>query len=304
LFEPYGAGGSAVNTIELAGAEKMPRAVVFLMANAMRPIEDRAEQPCRSGRMTDKHIVKVDQGAVNDRILAKEVKADFRRVEAASVKMRACFASAEAKRMFVRFFNTVQLNSHFISVIARTKLKHDEVERVEAALRERLETVIQDFNKAIDGAEALFSVNGITTLATYDTKPLELEIGVISSMGRRYFELLNKLDQLMPMLQTLEIHEVITPRDADIQRAGFKRGIRTVAGTARTLAGGLRRRMNAVGVSGAAERSKPGNADGAPNAATDASVLPQSDGGADEAQVEIAARSAPPGIIPTPARAD
>ena len=197
--------------------------------------------------MAEKHIVKVDQGGVNDRILAKEVKADFRRVEAASVKMMTHFTSAEAKRMFVRFFNTVQLNAHFVSVIARTKLKHEDVERVEAALRERVDTVSQDLNKAIDGAEALFKANGITSIATYDTKALEIEVGIISSTGRRYFELLNTLDQLMPLLQTLEIHEVITQRDADIQRAGFKRAIRTVAGSARSLAAGLRRRMNEVG---------------------------------------------------------
>lgn len=197
--------------------------------------------------MVEKHIVKVDQGGVNDRILAKEVKADFRRVEAASVKMMTHLTSAEAKRMFVRFFNTVQLNAHFVSVIARTKLKHEDVERVEAALRQRVDAVSQDLNTAIDGAEALFKANGITSMATYDTKPLEVEVGIISSTGRRYFELLNTLDQLMPLLQTLEIHEVITQRDADIQRAGFKRAIRTVAGSARSLAAGLRRHMNEVG---------------------------------------------------------
>lgn len=245
--------------------------------------------------MTDKQIVKVDQGAVNDRILAKEVKADFRRVEAASVKMRTHFTSAEAKRMFVRFFNTVQLNAHFISVIARTKLKHEDVERVEAALRERVEAVTQDFNKAIDGAEALFKVNGIATIATYDTKPLELEIGVISSMGRRYFELLTKLDQLMPMLQTLEIHEVITPRDADIQRAAFKRGIRTVAGAARSLASGLRRRMNALGAAHERERSKEGKGDAGPEA--DASSVVEPEAGAAEVELEIVARDAPAELV-------
>jgi ethanolamine utilization protein EutP (predicted NTPase) len=198
----------------------------------------------RSSNMTDTQIVKVDQGAVNDRILAKEVKADFRRVEAASVKMMTHFTSAEAKRLFVRFFSTLQLNSHFVSVIARTKLKHEDIERVEAALRERLESVTDDLNKSIDGAEALFKNNGITSFATYDTKPLELEVGIISSSGRRYFEVLTKFDQLMPLLQTLEIHEVITPRDADIQRAGMKRAIRSIAGSARNLATGLRRRMN------------------------------------------------------------
>ena len=213
--------------------------------------------------MADTQIVKVDQGAVNDRILAKEVKTDFRRVEAASVKLMTHFTSAEAKRLFVRFFSTLQLNAHFVSVIARTKLKHEDVERVEAALRERLESVTDDLNKAIDGAEALFKNNGITSFATYDTMPLELEVGIISSSGRRYFEVLNKLDQLMPLLQTLEIHEVITPRDADIQRAGFKRAIRSIAGTARNLATGLRRRMNEFSAKEAEhERVKAATSDG------------------------------------------
>ena len=120
-----------------------------------------------------------------------------------------------------------------------------------------------DLNKAIDGAEALFKINGITHFATYDTMPLELEVGIISSSGRRYFEALNKLDQLMPLLQTLEIHEVITPRDADIQRAGFKRAIRSVAGTARNLATGLRRRMNEFSAKEAEhERLKAATSDG------------------------------------------
>jgi hypothetical protein len=197
--------------------------------------------------MADTRIVELDQGAVNDRILAKEVKADFRRVEAASVKLMTHFSSAEAKRLFVRFFSTLQLNSHFISVIARTKLKHEEVERVEAALRDKLDVTAAELNRAIDGAEVLFKVNGITSFATYDTRPLELEVGIISSSGRRYLEILGKFDLLMPLMQTLEIHEVITPRDTDIQRAGFKRLIRGVAVTARSLATGLRRRMNALG---------------------------------------------------------
>ncbi len=196
--------------------------------------------------MADTQIVRMDEGAVNARILAKEVKVDFRRVEAASVKMMARFASAEAKRQFVRYFSTLQLNAHFVSVIARAKLKPEDVARVEFLLREQLVSVADELNKGIDGAEALFKANGITRVATYDTLPLELEVGIISSSGRRYFEILNKLDQLMPMLQTLEVHEVITASDADVQRAGFKRLIRNLAVSARNMASGLRRRMNAL----------------------------------------------------------
>lgn len=198
--------------------------------------------------MADTQLVKVDQGAVNERILAREVKVDFRRVEAASVKMVTYLRSAEGKRLFVRYFNTLQLNGHFISVTARTRLKPEDVEKVEAALREKLDAATLGLNKAIDGAEALFQRHGITHAATYDTLPLVLEVGIISSLGRRYFELLNKVDQVMPLVQTLEIHEVITPADADIQRALFKKMVRSVAGSARNLAGGLRRRMNELAI--------------------------------------------------------
>lgn len=196
--------------------------------------------------MAESSLVRTDEGAVNARILAKEVKADFRRVEAASVKMMTCFASAEAKRQFVRYFSTMQLNAHFVSVIARTKLKPEDVVRVEAMLREQLVSVADELNNRIDGAEALFKANGITQIATYDTVPLEIEVGIISSIGRRYFEILNKLDQLMPMLQTLEFHEVITTSEVDRQRAVCKRLIRNLATSARNLASGLRRRMNAL----------------------------------------------------------
>ncbi len=198
--------------------------------------------------MVDIQIVKMDEGGVNARILAKETKADFRRIEAASLKMRARFTSAEGKRFFVRLFSTLQLNTHFISVIARTRLDHDDVAKVETAIRTQMETVNENLNKAIDGAEVLFKAHGVTSVATYDTVPLEVDVGVMSSAGRRYLEVLGKLDQLMPLLQTLEIHEVITAQAVDIQRAGLKRQVRDVANGARNFAMGLRRRMNALGI--------------------------------------------------------
>lgn len=70
---------------------------------------------------SDGRIVKIDEGSVNARILAREAKADFRRVEAASIKVVARLASAEGKRLFVRFFSTLQLNAHFISVLAHAR---------------------------------------------------------------------------------------------------------------------------------------------------------------------------------------
>ena len=106
--------------------------------------------------MANVEIVKVDQGGANARILAREAKVDFRRVEAASLKIATRFSSAEGKRMFVRMFNTLQLNMHFISVIARTRLDHEDIGRIETALRGRIDAATASLNEAIDGAEALF----------------------------------------------------------------------------------------------------------------------------------------------------
>lgn len=191
-------------------------------------------------------IVRLDQGGVNARILARESKADFRRVEAASVKIATRFYSAEGKRIFVRMFSTLQLNTYFISVIARTRLEHEDIHKIESSLRERMETASKALDRAIDGAEALFAAHGINAPATYDAQPLEVQVGVLSSMGRRYLEVIGKLDQLMPLLQTLEIHEVITTDALDVQRAQLKRQVRDVANMARNLAMGMRRRMNGI----------------------------------------------------------
>ena len=234
--------------------------------------------------MSEIQIVKVDQGAVNARILAKEAKADFRRVEAASLKMPTRFTSAEGKRFFARLFNTLQLNTHFISVIARTRLEHEDVAKVEEAIRAQMDAVTENLNKAIDGAEALFKIHGITSTATYDTVPLDVDVHVLSSIGRRFLEVLGKLDQLMPLLQTLEIHEVITTQAVDMQRAALKRQVRDVANGARNFAMGLRRRMNALDAHDVEGRSGPnrqeaeavGAPDGAdePGAERDAAVDP------------------------------
>ena len=190
--------------------------------------------------------IRLDQGGINARILAKEAKVDFRRVESASRKIQATFHSPEVKRLFVRYLNSMQLNTYLISVIARTKLPHVVIEQVEGALRERLEKLHTEVNEAIDSAETLCKAHGITRLATYDTEPLAIEVRVISSFGRRYLELMTKVDQLMPMLETLAIDDVIEVAQLDLQKALAKKSVRQVAGAARNFAGGLRQRMNAV----------------------------------------------------------
>jgi hypothetical protein len=66
-------------------------------------------------------------------------------------------------------------------------------------------------------------------------------------LSRRYLEVLGKLDQLMPLLQTLgDPRGAHVRRQLDSQRAALKRQVRNVANGARNFAIGLRRRMNAL----------------------------------------------------------
>lgn len=249
-------------------------------------------------KFSGSQIVKTDEGAVNARILAREAKVDFRRVEAASIKVVTRLSSAEGKRLFVRFFSTLQLNAHFISVLARTRLDSDDVAKVEAAIKARIDTVAEALNKAIDGAEALFQANGITSAATYDTQALEIEVGIISSTGRRYLDLIGKLDQLMPLLQTLEIHEVINTQALDIQRATLKRQVRDVANSARSLATGLRRRMNAMAAASGADTLASAASPGAPHeadGADEAGGAPLQETGGDFAPEDVVTADLPMG---------
>src|SRR6266478_892834 len=67
-----------------------------------------------------------------------------------------------------------------------------------------------------------------------------------SPFGRRYLELMTKVDQLMPMLETLAIDEVIEVAQLDLQKGLAKKSVRQVAGAARNFLAALRKRMNAI----------------------------------------------------------
>ena len=193
--------------------------------------------------MTGTEIVVLDDGGINARLLARQAKADFRRVEGASLKMPARLVSAEGKRMFLRMFNTLQLNDYFISVIAPTRLDDEEMAKIEDALRARLDKVAEGLDRLIDETEAQFKAHRIGWGATCDSRPLDLQVAVLSSNGRRYLEVLVKMDQLMPLLQTLQILDVTRTRDVRTQRSAITREVRNVANAARSYAGVVRKRM-------------------------------------------------------------
>lgn len=195
--------------------------------------------------MNDNRLALMDQGEANNRILSRdEHRADFRRVEAASLKRRTRLSSGEGKRIFARCFYSFQANMYVVSQFGRTKLPHEYIEQVETDVRSKLEKATKEINQAIDASDELLKQHSIDAVATYDTVPLDEEVGITSALGRRYFELIHKLDLLMPILQTLQIEEVISEKQEEVQRSHYKRIVVAMASSARNFAVGCRKRMN------------------------------------------------------------
>jgi hypothetical protein len=167
-------------------------------------------------------------------------------VESASRKIPVSVYSPEGKRLLVRHLNFMQLSMHFISVIARISLPNDVIENIEADIITLMEEVAAKVDKAIAEAEKACQAHGITKLATYDIEPLSLEMRIISTFGRRYLELISKVDLLMPMLETLAIEEIISIKEVGIQKGEFKHQIKRVVGAARNYQAAIYKRMNAA----------------------------------------------------------
>jgi hypothetical protein len=206
-----------------------------------------------------------DNGKLNERILAREAKQDYlARVEAPRKRVPTMLTSPEAKRLFARFFDSMQLHTNFVSNIARSRLRTEDVEHVEAMIEQTIDKGLAEMNQALDGAEALCKVNHISEFAEYDQDPLDKKVGVISSLSRKYLDLIVKFDQLMPMLATLEIDGVVKKKELDVRVAGYKKLVKRVAYSTRELASGLRKRMNQL-TEQEKEGSTPTEAKGAGN---------------------------------------
>jgi hypothetical protein len=206
-------------------------------------------------RMPDTSLALMDSGQANKRILSSpKYQTDFRSVEGASLKRRTALSSPEGKRTFGRCFYSFQRNAYVISTIGRTKLPHDSIEQIEQALRAKLDAASKELDKAIDAMELLLKKNNIDNIATYEAQALEDEAAITSGLGRRYFELIHKLDQVMPLIQTLEIEEALSEQQADHLRSHCKRSVFKLSSSARNFAVGVRRRMGEVDAAAAPDK--------------------------------------------------
>jgi len=187
--------------------------------------------------------IKADHGATNRKLLARQAAADLTRIESASRKISIHLSSPEGKRLYLRCFDITQMNLHFIAVFARMKLPGEEVDKVELELRQLFDLRIAKLNQFLVDLEARCQANGILNLATYDVEAMHIEAKVYSTLGRLLLEMIGKVDQLMPMLETLCIDEALTTSQLNIEKSRIKKCVRGAASVTRTLRMTLEKRL-------------------------------------------------------------
>jgi hypothetical protein len=189
-------------------------------------------------------IVIADHDAANRKLLARKAAAKTDHIESASRKVAITLCSPEGKRLYLRYFEITQINFHYITVFARIKVSWQDVEKFEQELRALLDNGLTRVNQALVDTAAKCVASGVTSLATYDVEPLGFDAKVFSTLDRRLLDLIEKVDQLMPMLETLCIEEVLTPSQLIIEKLCFKKTVRGVAREAHIIRGSLERRAN------------------------------------------------------------
>jgi hypothetical protein len=184
--------------------------------------------------------LRIDPGDVNPVILSEQDQTRFKSIEGASVRVKARFVSPEGKRLFVRLYQYFQVNVYIISVIARSWRVSALVPKAEAQLAKKMQAAARRINALLDETDHAFRQYGILQAAGYEAAPLWVEVGVMSFMGRQYLELIERLDQLMPMLYTLEIEGAETQVVLDRKRSEIKHLVKRVASAASFQARALR----------------------------------------------------------------
>lgn len=191
-----------------------------------------------------KLTIRADHGATNRKLLARQAAADLTRIESASRKINIHLSSPEGKRLYLRCFDITQMNLHFIAVFARMKLPGEDIDKVEQEVRQLFDSRLARLNQALVDFEAKCQANGILTLATYDVEPLLIEAKVYSTLGRLLLEMIGKVDQLMPMLETLCIDEAISPSQLNLEKSRIKKNVRGAASFARMARMSLEKRLS------------------------------------------------------------
>ncbi len=141
----------------------------------------------------------------NIRLKSQVEKTRVPTIEAAGLKATVTLFSPEAKRLWRDVFLLTQACVHYVRVIGRYTLDDSVVDKAEAMIENQLSKQMDAIDLHIASTTRRCNEKGVKELATYNVKPLILTVSVFSTFDNRFLDLIAKVDQIMPMLETLAI---------------------------------------------------------------------------------------------------
>lgn len=117
--------------------------------------------------------------------------------------------SLQAQRVMERSFVPVSRSLFSIEVILRIIGEQEEIDAVESVIHGHFERVATDLDQAASQLKKLMEDNGIEAVPAY-TNPNEYEIEIISPQLAQFARLIQKLDLLMGLIDTLWLNAILS----------------------------------------------------------------------------------------------
>lgn len=179
--------------------------------------------------MESNTVINDDLERINARLIERFGKVNLSGIESASRTIPIRLSSPDAKRLFVRFYHFLQVNMQFVSIVARNYVDEELVEEAEDKIMTMVVKATEGVNRAIVDAEQRFRANGRVDIGSFHIAPLTENVLVFSAIGKRFMELIAKIDHLMLMLETLAINEIISNSEKQSMKLPHKKAVKAMA---------------------------------------------------------------------------
>lgn len=178
-------------------------------------------------------IQKNQPGDFNARILNQLAHSRWQRFEGCYVKVPIVLRSPDVKRLYAREFNWLQLNMMWIDKIAHEQFLESVCDRVEEAINMKMARCMEITLQAIECLQNVCAHHQIIHLVDYPDRPITTVACIISSTGKQYLNLLQKIDGMMHIVDTLAAHRKINKRQCALCKGAVRRQVKRIARTIR-----------------------------------------------------------------------
>jgi len=168
-------------------------------------------------------------GDLNPQIVAKIQRSRLSRLEGASAPMPVTLYSPEAKRLFARFFDSVQANYRHMMMRAKHQFPADVTRTVKDVLAGEVNLARAIVQHGLQQALQLAATQVVDAAPHYPDLPLDLTAHVYVAFGTQFLDLLREVDRWMVVHDALAARGVMAGAATQRDKRAIKRLVKQIA---------------------------------------------------------------------------